>query len=301
MTRVIKAQYVQDDEFPQSPNFGPSFGTYLSNTEVLQPDPVRTSSVEERQALRTLWYCLNNIAARFDCLRLSARSAHFVVKLVDNVKRHDCELDKEVSDKLRMFFGMTLHQSAVLNSQALFCEAIERLDQAKFKLNGKLRKEQKVRLEDRLQRYLDEGTRIIHVMDEIVQEFNLPNQPFSVRRQVLTELLLSLESMLDLVTSMRKKLDGLPVLLAWDRQIRCNEADLRNWRKQIKKWRDNPTQRFKNKVKICTFDLVRICHDLADLREECYQECLIVGMSFNDRCHKLRQIVPNRLKPVRGE
>lgn len=276
------------DDFPPAPEFGPSFGAYLGLCDQLQPNPLRSSSAEERLAMKTLWHGLNKIATRFDSLRSSARKAHCVIKLVDNVKRHDCELDEEMSDALAKLFGVSVHQSAVICSRELLCEAVERIEQAKSMLDGKLHKEQKVRLEDKLARYLEEGVRILEVMDQVTDEFDITYKPFSVRRQVFTELLLAIERMLDEVNSMRRDLDGSAISVEIHRRICVNETTIKGWRKQIKKWRDNPTQRFKDRVKTCTFDLMRICHDFAQLKEECYQECLTIGLTFVDRCNRIR-------------
>lgn len=287
MTQLIQDQAKPDDVFPSVPD-GPSFGAYLSNSEELQPNPIRTSSAEERLALKTLWHGLNRIATRFDSLQGNARRAHFVVKLVDNVKRHDCQLDEEMSDTLRKVLGTSVRESAVLVSQELLQEAIERMEQAKLKLAGKLHKEQKVKLEDRLERYLEEGARILEVIEQMTDEFDITYKPFYVRRQVFTELLLAIERMLDEVSPMRKVLDGSAISNESYRRICDNETSFRSWRKQIKKWRDNPTQRFKDRVKICAHDLMRICNDFAQMKEECYQDCLTLGMTFYDRCNRIR-------------
>lgn len=288
MSQTEESQALPDLDFPEAPKLGPSFGSFLGAIDQIKPIRDRESSSEERQSLMNLWFELVRICKVVDDLHHRAENAHQVVMLVDRVKHHGGELEGAIAAQLNQILKCSLDQRAVLKSRKDLFQAVDLVEKSVARLSGFLKKEHKVKLENRLDRFFQEGLQILDVMDSVTIEMDTAYRPFAVRRQVLSDLIVSLQIIIPKANSLSKCLSLPHIKQEWKDKIAGDQADLIRWYKQIKKWRDNPSQRLGVKVKDCTYDLARICQEYSELKEACYQECLSIGMVFYDRCNRIR-------------
>ncbi len=128
---------------------------------------------------------------------------------------------------------------------------------------------------------------------EARKAFELPQTPYQLRQVVLSELLIQVELALEQIAPMRRGVKDAPIPEELRKRIIDNEAAFYRARSQIKKWRDNPSQRFGGKMKEMAILLHKSCGEMWLLKDQSFHAGLKLGLRFFSRAGFVRNQYEN--------
>ncbi len=234
----------------------------------------------EVKAMEAVWTAANKFHGVVSCLHTQGEQTCNVIAALNDVVRHDMVLDDELWQIVNNMQGGTKEADA-LNFTLRELETIgERLKATSKRIRGVFRSTHRATIEERLDRFIKQQEDMIASFKGCLDDFAMPQTAYQVRQYVLSQLVLQLDAVLEVVTPLRRKINDLPLPEELRQRIHANEATYLRARSQIKKWRDNPSQRLGAKVKETFMLLVKAGEDMACMKDESYHAISKLGAIF---------------------
>lgn len=277
-------RYPHTVEFSRHQELGDSksWGKFL-DTNFITEAGEHIGDKPEVRAMAQVWSAANGFHGTIHGTKMQLEHSCNVIAAVDGVARHDTEIDDE-------------HWSIINNmqSQGLESNVIRRLtDQMQHLLGhlsrtaemhrGVFRQSHKDAIEGRMDRFIHEGAAMVDSFKEMRKDFALPRKPYQIRQHTLSQLVISLDDALNTITPLRKWIRTEPLPEEIRRRIFDNETVFLKARSQVKKWRDNPSQKFGSKLKDLAIEVLEATDELAKLKDESYHAISKMGACFLDR------------------
>lgn len=254
-----------------------SYGAFMQRT-----DASEQGDAQLREELRNCWFRLNRILPFTDRMFLQINAICEANKIIDSMQRHDEELDDEAMAKIHAIHFLRQTPNAVFSTSQQLKHINTSAIQAVSTMQGILRGKKKVLLSDRLARLQKETAELEALFqEESAEQRKLPRKPYLLRQAIFTELAISLDAMLSELTPLRQLLKNSNYALA--EQVRAHEATLFSWRRKVKKYRDNPSERQSSSLQKAQQELGDLCYSLAAMKDRCFHDCKEFGYSFFDR------------------
>lgn len=256
-----------------------SWGLYLDKGFVTEAGEF-IGDKPEVIALAAVWYRANELHNELDGVKIQLEHTCNVIASVEDVARHDTELDDNHWQIVVNMQRRGLESSVLEGTTRELEHVLEKLTQRAHKHRGVFRQSYIDSIEGRMNRFIKEGEAMLASFKESQKHFLLPKTPYQIRQFTLSQLARSLEDVLNVVTPLRQKVKNAPIDEEMRRRILDNEAVLLRARSQVKKWRDNPSQRFRGKVKTLVLKVRQVLDDLAKLKDESYHAISKLGVCF---------------------
>ena len=280
---TIVAPYIEKDGNKDS------WGYFLDGAFVTEAGEYIGDNTEVK-ALAAVWYRANQFHKILGELRRQAEKACNIIAALEGVKRHDVVLDDATWDIVNNMQLGSREQSAlqsairdlrhiVLHHSKLNADQMRNVFRPKYKdkING------------RLDRLIAQQEAMIASFVEIEKELGLPQTAYEVRQYALSQLLINVEEALEAVTPMRRETKDVELPEGFRQRIVDNEGTFFRARAQLKKWRDNPSQKFGGKMKEMALLLLKTSNNTAMLKDDSYHALSKRGARFFNRCGR----VPN--------
>ncbi len=226
-----------------------------------------------------LWCGLGPIVLDAESLPLHCRFVLDRLRKIDAVPRHDVVLDDKLLEAVCTFSGKALEGE--LQELRLSASALTR---AAWRMQGRHRGEQKVKLEDRLLRHLAEAESLINVYEEFQRLNRMPRQPYLIRQQSLSTLLRGIIPIVEGLTALRRDLNGEEMTAELFADLYEQEGIMLNLKRDVSRWRDNPSQKMTANLVACHDKLGQVHQSLSALKSATKAQCKQIGMVFYNRC-----------------
>ncbi|HEY9676635.1 MAG TPA: hypothetical protein V6C76_01440 [Drouetiella sp.] len=262
--------------------FGPSYGCYIDTTMTDCVTPI--SDVPAAKSMRAVWHAVNKFMRSGEELADLTEFACNTIAVVDTYKRHD---DVVSDDDMRVISSMartTEELSALENAHSDIKRIVSDMQIVLENFNGVLKGECKVNLQDRLERILKETIALkAETAGTIDARSSLPNTPYALRRVVMSELLLRFDTVIEQLSPLNTKevLLELPSDIA--ERIKKDVTTFQAGRSRLRKWRDNPSQKFGSRFKEFTEVVDATICDVGQLKNEMFDLGKAIGARFYNR------------------
>lgn len=234
----------------------------------------------EVKALSNVWYAANKFHGIESSIEAQAEQTCNVIAALNDVARHDVILDDEMWGIVRNMQVCGIEVNSLRSTIRELSGAKEHLTRASERVRGVFRLSHRGKIEDRLERFIKEQAAMIEAFEGYLGDFDLPQTAYQARQYVLSQLVLQLERALEILTPLRRKIKDAPLPEDLRQRIITNEATFLRARSQVKKWRDNPSQRFGGKVKELVLLLLSAAADMATMKDESYHAISKLGAVF---------------------
>lgn len=265
-----------------------SYGHFLDRTFITEAGEYIGDKADV-QVAAAVWHAANDFHKFFGAFRRQAEQTCNVIAALDGVKRHDVVLDEETWAIVDNMQSGSVEQNALdFAITDLRRNVLERLKWNADRLRDVFRPALKDKVEGRLERLIAEQKAMLHSFEEIMTDLGLPQSAYQVRQYVLSQMIVYVEKALEIITPLRRELKDAAVPDGWLKRIVDNEAIFFRARAQLKKWRDNPSQKFGGKMKEMAILLVKTNNDMAELKDPSYHAISKLGARFFTRCGRAR-------------
>ncbi|MBU6454123.1 MAG: hypothetical protein KGS72_20250 [Cyanobacteria bacterium REEB67] len=206
--------------------------------------------------------------------------------LVDNAPRHDTALDQATMNAIH---SLTRSNRGDAKHRGLreLTHSLTVLEPLLANIRGIFRGEEKIQIEDRLERHVHEARRLAESFHNLPTMEGHPNQPYAIRQHCMADIVLSVTDLTSKLKLLRRELKELGLPEAEQAILFEQEARLYRLNALFKKWRDNPSQKLAGKLLNCADNFEQIRIALEKLRSASRQECLRQGIHFMGRCGEI--------------
>ncbi len=238
----------------------------------------------EVKAIVAVWYGANQFYGFLDEMKLQAEQTCNVIAALAGVARHDAVLDEETWTIVNNMQTGSFEATQLLSSIRALESVLIQNKRIAAGLGGVYRPAHKAKVEGRLNRFIAENEAMLQSFRGMLGDFALPQTAYQARQYVLSELILKVERALEYIAPMRRELQDAPLPEGFWQRIIDNEGAFYRARAQLKKWRDNPSQKFGSKMKEMAILLQNTCLDMARMKDDSYHACSKLGLRFFNRC-----------------
>lgn len=224
--------------------------------------------------------CLNHLLGlnvKMSGLVRACEGSYRRISPLDTMPRHDSLLDAGFMDET--FSSAVDFSEALVAALASLKTSQHQISLALERICGCYTGSQKQRSEERLRRHRSEAEKLVSLFEQLRADYESPNRPFLVRKQILSSLLPKFTVVIDLLHSMRVELKALGA----GEDIGDFEDEARKLRAQVARWRDNPSQKIGHNMHEWLERVRKLDADLAFKEAVCVMECLESGVKFDSR------------------
>lgn len=205
--------------------------------------------------------------------------------MLDASPRHDSVLDDETWHAV-IAFPYSSAQLPIRESRRDLKQSRMFMEQALDAISGVYRGDHKVKSEDQLRRQLAKLDELMQVLDDIAAE-EPPRQPYLIRQQSLSSLLLSFADVVGGLTALRKSMTGENLADGIFERLAELERCFTRMRADLSRWRDNPSQQLGTKMETFAHEVGALVYSLNTLLKDVRRECRKEGIVFYNRCGPL--------------
>jgi hypothetical protein len=250
----------------------------FSTLEIAPAEPVDEETNPHVQLLEGLGF----VMLEAGCLTNACQDAMPLMKVLDQAPRHNTDLvDVKWRDTVDTIIGAD--RRVLAKAQLELRQSIEAIELARRAVYGQFRGEQKVKTEDAVTRHLTEAKQLLATFEEIETTQQAPYQPYQVRQKCLSQILLQIGVLLDLVIPLRRQFNVEQFPDGLFNKLMEQETALFRLRAKVAKWRDNPSQKLGAKFAVCLEQTTAIQTGFAQLKNAARTECSRQGIHFYRR------------------
>ena len=268
-----------------------SWGYYLDRSFKTQEGEF-IGDKPEVQAIAAVWHGANAFFAILGDVSRQAEVACNVIAALNSVQRHDIVLDDEMWSIINNMHHGNRQRSAISFALSEMNAIKQRLEYNAGRLRGVFRGKHKVKVEGKLDRFIKEQEAMMRSFEQVAAELSMPQTPYQVRQYVLSELIDQVGIAVEHIAPMRRAIKDSPLPPEILKSIVDNEAALYRARSQLRKWRDNPSQKFGAKMKEMAIHLNATCNEMCKLKDQSYIAASKLGIQFLDRCGTVKILTP---------
>ncbi len=238
----------------------------------------------EVRAIAKIWYGANQFHQITSDLKYQAEQTCNVIAALEGVRRHDVVLDDETWEIVANMQSGSREAKVLISTMREIEAVLERMKHNASRVRGVFRPAHKDKIEGRLNRAIAEQEAMLSSFRGIIGELSLPQTAYEVRQYILSQLILQVDLALEILTPLRRELKDTASPEDFRKRIFDNEATFFRARSQLKKWRDNPSQKFGAKVKEMCLLLLKTNKDTVLLKDDSFHAISKLGARFYTRC-----------------
>lgn len=227
-----------------------------------------------------LWQSLRDSMMLMSDLRSNIGRLVVLFERLDDHPRHDTILS---DDQLKALGFRTDRRFTADSAERSLSASIKLMRSELAKLQGRFEGQLKVGTEDRFKRLIEEAEQLRDVFSELADNGPVLRQPYSIRRAQLIDVLLVIDPLVEYFVLMQRQFarSSLPAPF-WTAVRRITSILLRT-RADLRRWRDNPSQKLGSKMAGCNSDVGTMVAEFQRLRNEAMERCRDFDIAFYNR------------------
>lgn len=260
-------------------------GGHYVNAQFKNKDSEFIGDLPEAKALVAVWYAMNEFFKVVDDIAIHAESACNIIAVVESCPVQDAVLDDETLEILANMKRSSYEEGVLYSSRQNLKHILDLLGRNAASVKGVLHGDEKVAIEERIDSHLAEAQAIYDAVDQLLRERSqVAKTPERLRKVALGSLIVAVERALEILSTLGRNVDDLPLPGDLKSRISGYETDYTAALSFLQEWRDHSDQRFGTRIKEMAEMLFQTCVDVSMLKDEAFQECRALGLQFFTRC-----------------
>jgi hypothetical protein len=241
-----------------------------------------TPSSADDQTVMELWKGLRPLVQTVRSMQVEVPFFKQSFDLLDTLPDHDSVLSDDDLKAVRRTYSIFRPMS---QARGRLAQALKMVEEARQIVLHTFEGDDKAAYFDRLERHRQETEDLIALFGQIPA---MPDRPFSLRVEALTQILPSFEVLFEQITALRQQINGRNLPEGFYLELLSNQAEIFDLKETLANWRQNPRQYLSAAYGQVSERTVALCAAIEKLANNAQFECQERGFKFYNRAGPTR-------------